>query len=488
MLNELPVLESTNQDPSSEQKIEIESRRPTVAFVTLGCKINQYETEAVREEILDLGYQEVPSRIPADVYVVNTCSVTRRSGVKSRKYIQRVARLNPQAKILVMGCSTPSEKDSFRQVPQVAVLAGNEEKGMIASFLASGVRPGELVPDGPLPQLKVPKKGAPLPEGVTRDMMDLQIHRFEGRTRGYIKIQDGCNSFCSFCIIPFLRGLSRSRSPESVLDETRRLAQNGFREVVLAGIHLQDYGDDFEGDWSLTRLMHQLRDIAYEEGIWRIRLSSIGVQSFTDEMVELIRDPLFCPHWHIPLQSGSDRVLEEMRRDYTRQEFLDSCSRLEDLFDRPSITTDIIVGHPGEDEEAYQETVETCLKVGFSKIHLFPYSQREGTRAATLPNQVDPATIQRRMKELGVLEKELARRYKEKFLGEQLEILVEGPVSKKEDPEGLYLEGFTERYIKARFHLPEGNDSSRAKSLLNTLQTLKIKELQPEYVVASLDD
>ncbi len=486
MLNELHVLDPKSQESTSEQKVDVEKHRPTVAFVTLGCKINQYETEAVREEILDLGYQEVPSRIPADVYVVNTCSVTRRSGVKSRKYIQRVARLNPASKILVMGCSTPSEKDTFRKVPQVAVLAGNEEKGMIASFLASGVRPGELVPEGPLPELKVPKKGAPLPQGVTRDMMDLEIHRFEGRTRGYIKIQDGCNSFCSFCIIPFLRGLSRSRAPESVLGEARRLAQNGFREIVLAGIHLQDYGDDLEGDWSLTRLLRELREIAYEEGIWRLRLSSIGVQSFTEEMVELIRDPLFCPHWHIPLQSGSDHVLTEMRRDYTRQEFLDSCSRLEDLFDRPSITTDIIVGHPGESEEAYQDTVEACLQVGFAKIHLFPYSQREGTRAATLPDQVDPATIQRRMKELGVLEKELARRYKERFLGEELEILVEGPVSKKEDPEGLYLEGFTERYIKARFPVAEGNESPRAKSLLNTLQILKIRELQPEFVVSDL--
>lgn len=254
--------------------------RPTCAFITLGCKINQYETQAVREEILDLGYREVPARAVADVYVINTCSVTHRSGAKSRRYILRVARRNPASRIIVMGCSTPSERESFRRIPQVAVLVGNEEKAMVASYLQAGVMPGELVPRGPLPPLRPPKRSAG-GAAQERDMLELPVSRFDARTRAYLKIQDGCNSFCSFFVIPYLRGLSRSRRPESVLAEARRLARAGYRELVLAGIHLQDYGDDLEDTppWRLPRLLRELRRVAAEEGLWRIRLSSIGVQS-----------------------------------------------------------------------------------------------------------------------------------------------------------------------------------------------------------------
>lgn len=479
MLRSLPVLSEVVEAEESVAALP-PSDAPTCAFVTLGCKINQYETEAVREEILDLGYSEVPSREPADVYVVNTCSVTRRSGVKSRRYIQRVARLNPGCKILVMGCSTPSEKESFRAVPQVAVLAGNEEKGMIASFLKAGVRPGELVPDGPIPELRVPKRNAALPDGVSRDMMDLKISRFEGRTRGYIKIQDGCNSFCSFCIIPYLRGLSRSRDPRSVLDEARRLGVSGFREVVLAGIHLQDYGDDLEGNWNLARLLRELRQVASEVGLWRIRLSSIGVQSFTPEMVEALRDPLFCPHWHIPIQSGDDGVLERMRRDYTRAEFLRTVEFLWETFPDPSITTDVIVGHPGEDDRAFQNTVDLAVEVGFAKMHLFPYSQREGTRAAEMEDQVPPHVIHARMKQLAVLERELAVGYKKRFLDLDVEVLVEGaaPVSE------TIAEGLTERYIKVRFPLRDGQ---KVHEIENTLQNIRVTDIPaPDVVIGRI--
>ena len=480
VISDQPAVDDQETFPGVDGQPE-EGRAPTCAFVTLGCKINQYETEAVREEILDLGYREVPSRQRADVYVVNTCSVTRRSGVKSRRYIQRVARLNPESRILVMGCSTPSEKEAFRQVPQIAVLAGNEEKGMIASFLKSGVRPGELVPSGPLPALEVPKRNAPLPDGVTRDMMDLSISRFEGRTRGYIKMQDGCNSFCSFCIIPYLRGLSRSRDSQSVLDEARRMGENGFRELVLAGIHLQDYGEDFrDEDWNLARLLRELRDVARDVGLFRIRLSSIGVQSFTPEMVDVLRDPLFCPHWHIPIQSGDDAVLQRMRRDYSRQEFLDAVAFLGETFEEPSITTDVIVGHPGEDDTAFQSTVDLCTEVGFAKMHLFPYSPREGTRAAEMDDQVPQHIIQARMKQLGVLEKELARAYKQRFLGKTVEVLVEGaaPVSE------TIAEGLTERYIKVRFPV---ESAERVGELANTLQRVVIDEIAaPEVVVGRL--
>lgn len=500
MLKTLPVLSVSAGEPAETTLRDSAARagradvRPTCAFLTLGCKINQYETEAVREEIEDLGYRIVPPGRSADVYVVNTCSVTHRAGVKSRKLVQRVARNNPSCRIIVMGCSSPQEKDALRRVPQVAVLAGNEEKGMIGSFLGEGIRPGELVPRGPIPALRVPRKSDRSRAGSGRDIMDLSIARFEGRTRGYVKIQDGCNSFCSFCIIPFLRGLSRSRSPESVLAEASRLGRNGFREIVLAGIHLQDFGDDLAGeDWNLARLLRELRDVARDEGIWRIRLSSIGVQSFTAEMVDVLTDPLFSPHWHIPLQSGDDGVLRSMRRDYTRGEFLDCVHRLREIFDRPSVTTDVIVGHPGEDEAAFDRTVDVCREARFAKIHLFPFSPREGTRSASLAGRVQPEVIRERMNRLAALERDLALEYKRQFVDEVVEVLVEGPArdgGPADRPvggrvEAVWLEGFTERYIRVRFPAParRSGRGPTVETWANRICNVRLTTLRPEVAV-----
>ncbi len=428
---------------------------PTCAFLTLGCKINQYETQAVREEILQLGYREVEPGESSDVYVVNTCSVTGEAGAKSRRAVLRLARRNPAARIVVMGCSSPGERDLLRGIPQVAVLVGNEEKGMVSTFIEAGVRPGEFAPagvPGPAPpaggarrRLRVPRRGDPR---ITRPAMDLSISRFEKRTRAYLKIQDGCNSFCSFCIIPYLRGLSQSRGKAAVLEEARRLAGNGYREVVLTGIHLQDYGQDLEPRSSLFDLLCDLATLARGVGLSRIRLSSIGERSFTQEMVELFRDPLFCPHWHIPLQSGDDGVLKLMRRDYTRDDFRATVALLRSKFDRPSLTTDVIVGHPGETEEAFRNTVDLCVEAGFSKIHRFPFSPREGTRSARLPGAVSPAEIGRRARALAALEAELAFGYRRRFLGEVVGVLFEGAPD-------AFAEGFTDRYLRVRAAAPD---------------------------------
>jgi threonylcarbamoyladenosine tRNA methylthiotransferase MtaB len=417
----------------------------TVSFHTFGCRLNQYETEAIREEVLALGYHEVGALEPADVHVVNTCAVTVESGVKARKHVLRVARLNPAARIVVVGCSTPSEKERLSRIPQVAFLAGNEEKDMVASFINGGWRPGE-----------------PFPER-DRDIFRLRISRYADRTRANIKVQDGCDDFCSFCIIPFLRGRSRSRHPDAVVEEVRRLVENGYREIVVTGVHLQHYGSDLGPCMSLAAL---LRRVAAVAGGARIRMSSIGVRSFTPELIDVLSAPPFCPHWHVPLQSGSDAVLERMRRDYRLDDFRRLAAALRERFDDPSITTDIIVGHPGESERDFERTLEAAAEAGFSKIHVFPFSPREGTLATKLGGHVDPLEVRRRARVLRDLEERLALAYRGRFVGRTVEVLVEGSAAEGED-----LEGTTDRYVKVRFPAPS---PGAARRFPGTLQPIRV--------------
>ena len=425
----------------------------SVAFLTLGCKINQYETEAIREEVLELGYREVPFNSPADVYVVNTCAVTATASQKSRKFIQRAARVNPEARILVVGCSTPVDKEAFARTPQVALLAGNEEKAMVSSFLSGGWRPGE-------PFLEREK-----------DILDLNISRYRGRTRAVVKVQDGCNSFCSFCIIPFLRGRSRSRHPDAVLEEARRLVASGFAELVISGIHLQDYGLDLDPPLSLVDL---LRQVAMVPGLRRLRLSSLGPRAFTSEMLDLFEAPVFCRHWHIPLQAGSDAVLERMRRWYTVDGFRRTVGELRRRFEEPSITTDVIVGHPGETETDFAETLELCRELRFSKIHVFPFSVREGTLASKVGDRVEPLEIRSRARILGELEAELALSYRRRFVGKVLEVLVEG--SSGGAQRGGFLEGLSDRYLRLRFPSPSPGATRRFPGTLQEIRVVGVDE------------
>ena len=457
----------------------------TAAFVTLGCKVNQYETEAIREEVLELGYREVPYTEPAEVYVVNTCSVTATSGVKSRKYVQRVARTNPNARVIVVGCSTASERDALAQIPQVAVLAGNEEKTLVASFLDGGWKPGEPFPDR------------------DRDIFSLRVHRYRDRTRANVKVQDGCNSFCSFCVIPFLRGRSRSRHPEAVLEEIRTLVDNGFQEVVITGVHLQDYGDDLECATSLEDLLTR---VAAVSGLARVRMSSVNVKVLTPAVLDLLQDPVFCPHWHLPLQAGSDAVLRRMRRDYTIAEFAAVVDGLHQRFERPSIATDLIVGHPGETAEQFEETLTRCREFGFSKMHVFPYSRREGTLADKLGGHNHPLEIRERAQRARDLDAELALQYREQALGGVGDVLVEratdgaSPERRNahpaNDPEGRVtrerrdtgaapngeLEGLTRRYVRVRFPAPSQRAHERFPG---TVQPVRLVELDGASVLGS---
>lgn len=441
----------------------------TAAFVTLGCKINQYETEAIREEVLDLGYREVSHTEAADVYVVNTCSVTATSGVKSRRHVLRAARRNPAARIIVVGCSTPSEKAKLADIPQVAVLAGNEEKAMVADFLAGGPRPEERS------------------AADKRDIFSLKVSRYTHRTRPNVKVQDGCNNFCSFCIIPFLRGRSTSRQPDAVVDEVRRLVDAGNREVVVTGVHLQDYGTDLDPYMSLAELFSRVAEV---EGLDRIRMSSVNPRAFTPELIEVLTRPPFCPHWHIPLQAGSDHALGLMRRDYDMDCFRRLVGALHERVERPSIATDVIVGHPGETEEDFAATLERCEEFGFSKVHVFPFSSREGTLAAKLGGHLPVDEVRRRAALLRELDDELANRFRASFDGEMVEVLVEGskdglPASMtgpggpggsgEATPERLA--GLTERYVRVEFGAPSPTAGERFPG---TLQPVRIERVDTE--------
>jgi threonylcarbamoyladenosine tRNA methylthiotransferase MtaB len=370
--------------------------------VTLGCKVNQYETEYVREGLLGIGYQAAEDGEQAELCVVNTCTVTAEGDAKSRQTIRRLARRNPGAKIVVMGCyatRAPQEVAALPGVSQV-VTDKRELSDLLGRFGVTDIPTG--------------------------------ISGFGRRHRAYVKVQDGCMLRCSFCIIPYVRPQLASRPVNHILDEIRRLIDRGYREVVLTGIHLGHYGVDWnrsapKDKW--VRLSHLVRQIAELPGDFRVRLSSIEATEVTRELVEVLADSgnRVAPHLHVSMQSGSDTVLHRMRRRWGAQRFIDRCRLVQDRLDRPAITTDIIVGFPGETDREFQETIDVSRAVGFSKIHIFPFSARRGTPAAAMPNPV-PAHVQReRSRELAAVEAELRESFYRRLIGRSLRVLVETP-------------------------------------------------------------
>ncbi len=374
--------------------------------VTLGCKVNQYETEFLREGLLGIGYQDAASDVSADLCIVNTCTVTSEGDSKSRQIIRRLARENPASKIVVMGCYATRAPEEVARLPNVTeVLTDKRELGdLLGRFGVTDVPTG--------------------------------ISGFGRRHRAYVKVQDGCLLRCSFCIIPMVRPELASRPRLHILDEVSRLVDNGYREVVLTGIHLGHYGVDWnrhqpKENW--TRLSHLVRDIAKLPGDFRIRLSSIEATEVTRELIEVMADhPVkVCPHLHISMQSGSDSVLRRMRRRWGSRRFVDRCELLKERLDLPAITTDIIVGFPGESDLEFAETCETARQVGFSKIHIFPFSARRGTPAAEMPGQLPKSVKQERGLELARVETELRDRYFASLQGRQLRVLIESPLEDK---------------------------------------------------------
>lgn len=384
----------------------------TFAFVTFGCKVNQYESQALRERFGARGMREVPAEQGADLIVVNTCTVTEVATAEARRVVRRLARKFPFAEIAVTGCAADSHRQEFLDLPGVRRVVSHEEKATLADD----------------PRLT--------PSDTKPSIFELSISRFDGHARAFLKVEDGCDLNCSFCIIPKVRGRAVSRPLESAVAEARRLVENGYREIVLTGVHLGSYGKDLAGRSLLADLVERLLGIP---GLGRVRLSSIEANEITDPLLGLMAaEPRFCPHLHLPLQSGDDEILRAMRRRYNVRQFRAACDRVAERVPDPGLTTDVIVGFPGETERHFENTLAVCRAIGFSRIHIFPYSSRRGTDAALRPDL--PGRVKKeRLRRLGRLAAELADAYARKFLGRTVEVLVEQG--------GL---GYTERYLKAR--------------------------------------
>lgn len=416
-----------------------------VAFVTFGCKINQYDTQAIRESVLDLGYQEVSAGDDTDLLVVNSCTVTERAGEKGVAAVRKLIRRHPEAQMLVTGCLSPEDREALSGIPQVEFVVGNEEKDQIPA----------LIQGNPI---------QPVRGRRSRNIFNLQASGFEGRTRAFLKVHDGCDDFCSYCIIPFLRGKSMSRHPDDVLAEAERMAAGGYRELVITGIHLRRYGADLGLDFGLRELMRSLRQI---DGIDRVRLSSVGMKVFDDAFLDFLADdPGLCRFFHIPLQSGSDSVLDRMRREHTAAEYLDTVQRIRARLDRSVITTDLMVGFPGETEAEFQESLDTCREAQFAFLHIFPYSRRSGTKAAQMPDPVAASVKKERMERARSLEAELVEAEGERWIGEDVQVLVERETG--DQWQGLSREGHRV------FLLPHERASLDGRSVRNQEVTARV--------------
>lgn len=435
------------------------TRRPRASLHTLGCKVNQYETRETAAELLALGYEVVPFGQPVDVCVVNTCSVTNEADVKSRAAIRRAGRSGDDPLIVATGCYADVAPEEVAGLPGVAAVVPNREKPRLAEIVDETVRlSGRLLFD--LPETESPE---PVPGAVPREDGLIQLlHAAEGvmaRTRAVIKIQDGCNHFCSFCIIPFARGRLRSRPAAEVRNEARVLAERGYRELVLTGICIGDYGDEKGFDrGERDPLALLLEELAAVPGIERIRLSSIDPADTSRDLLEtMARVPQVCRHLHLSLQAGDETVLQRMRRRYTAEQFRDLVAQIYALMPDAGLTCDVIVGFPGETEEQFAETYALCEQARFCKIHAFPYSPRSGTQAARWEDDIPVAEKQRRVRELVSLSDRLGLEFGQRYLGETVTVLVE----QRDRRTGL-LGGLTGNYLRISF---EGEDHLRGQVL-----------------------
>ena len=381
------------------------------ALHNLGCKVNAYETEAMQEMLEQAGYEIVPFKEGADVYVINTCTVTNIADRKSRQMLHRARKLNPEAVVVAAGCYVQTQGE--REIdPCIDIVIGNNHKKDLVRILREYEENREKDCAGEIGDIN-----------MTKEYESLHLTRTGEHTRAYIKVQDGCNQFCTYCIIPYARGRVRSREQQDVVQEVRILASNGYQEVVLTGIHLSSYGIDFDGRRHLLDLIRAVHEI---EGIRRIRLGSLEPGIVTEEFAEALASmPKICPHFHLSLQSGCDAVLKRMNRKYTSGEYYEKCRILRKYFDAPALTTDVIVGFPGETEAEFQESYDFVDKVDFYETHIFKYSKREGTKAASMPDQVDEQIKAQRSARLIELGEKKRKAYEKKFIGRTVEVLVE---------------------------------------------------------------
>lgn len=399
------------------------------AFHTLGCKVNAYETEAMEELLQTAGYDIVPFTEQADVYVVNTCSVTNMAERKSRQMLHRAKKLNPEAVVVATGCYVQVSEEEARADAAVDLVLGNNQKRQIVTALDAYFE-GRTFDDV-------------LADVEKEQYEELEVSTVLEHTRAFVKVQDGCNQFCSYCIIPYARGRVRSRRMENVIAEIKRLAEAGIQEVVLTGIHLSSYGREIDGESHLIELIEAIHPI---DGISRIRLGSLEPRIITEEFVDRLKKlHKVCPHFHLSLQSGCEETLKRMNRHYTPEEYYEKCKLLRAAFENPAITTDVIVGFPGETDEEFDKTRQFLEKVHFYEMHIFRYSRRKGTRADKMENQIPEETKAQRSSILSSLESQMTKEFRTKWTGACVKVLLE----ERQEINGVsYMVGHTPEYIK----------------------------------------
>lgn len=399
------------------------------AFHTLGCKVNAYETEAMEELLQTAGYDIVPFTEQADVYVVNTCSVTNMAERKSRQMLHRAKKLNPEAVVVATGCYVQVSEEEARADAAVDLVLGNNQKRQIVTALDAYFE-GRAFDDV-------------LADVEKEQYEELEVSTVLEHTRAFVKVQDGCNQFCSYCIIPYARGRVRSRRMENVIAEIKRLAEAGIQEVVLTGIHLSSYGREIDGESHLIELIEAIHPI---DGISRIRLGSLEPRIITEEFVGRLKKLYkVCPHFHLSLQSGCEETLRRMNRHYTPEEYYEKCKLLRAAFENPAITTDVIVGFPGETDEEFDKTRQFLEKVHFYEMHIFRYSRRKGTRADKMENQVPEEIKAQRSGVLSSLESQMTKEFRTKWTGACVKVLLE----ERQEINGVsYMVGHTPEYIK----------------------------------------
>ena len=411
------------------------------ALHNLGCKVNAYETEAMQEMLEQNGYEIVPFQEGADVYIINTCTVTNMADRKSRQMIHRARKMNPEAVVVAAGCYVQTAEMQEKLDPDIDIVIGNNRKQDLIRILAEYWKEETLHPEQVEELIDI---------NHTKEYENLTLDRTAEHTRAYIKVQDGCNQFCSYCIIPFARGRVRSRKAQDVTDEVRRLAENGYKEVVLTGIHLSSYGMDLEKEEDLLHLIQSVHEV---EGIERIRLGSLEPRIITEEFAETLASlPKICPHFHLSMQSGCDETLKRMNRRYTSAEYFEKCEILRSAFEHPALTTDVIVGFPQESEEEFEITRKFIEKVNFYETHVFKYSKRQGTKAAAMEGQIPEPVKGTRSAELIRIGKEHKKAFESWYIGKEIAVLFEEEIER--DGKKIWV-GHTREYIKVALQSEE---------------------------------
>lgn len=398
-----------------------------VSFITLGCKVNQYDSDAMRTLFIHRGYKPVEHSEVADVYIINTCSVTSIGDRKSRQVIRKIRRNNPDAVIAATGCYAQVAPEELEKMGDVDVIVGHQNRNKIVDYIEEAEKSEKTV-------------------NAVKDIMSIREYENltvdpegEVKARAFVKVQEGCDNYCTFCIIPYARGRLKSRKQEDAVDEIKKLVEKGYREVVLTGIHLGNYGRDLKNGTSLSTLVSELLKIP---NLLRIRLGSIESVELSDELINIIKnEKRVCHHLHLPLQSGSDAVLKSMNRHYRLRQYKDLIAMLREKIPNLALTTDLIVGFPGETEENFKETLNTLHELNFSAIHVFPFSKRTGTPAAMYPNQITNEEKKKRVHRVQELEKKISKEFRCEFLNKIVHVLAE---NKKEE----YFEGFSDEYIR----------------------------------------